>query len=118
MFERACQDVAFAVDRACGEGFVDGAACRRLPLQPEAAGGIALGVDIDQQRLVSGERQRRGEVDRGGGSAAARLIAVVVFPTPPFWLVTVITFAVNDFGAVCGAVVELNSGGSMGCSGI
>jgi hypothetical protein len=39
----------------------------------EAASGIALGIEIDEQDLLLGERQ-----------CAARLTAVVVFPTPPF----------------------------------
>ena len=41
----------------------------------EAAGGVALGVGIDDQDRMSLAARE-----------AARLMAVVVFPTPPFWL--------------------------------
>ena len=44
------------------------------PFEPEAAGGIALRVDVDEQRRVAGESR----------APAARLMAVVVLPTPPF----------------------------------
>jgi hypothetical protein len=44
-------------------------------LDPQATGRIALGIDVDHQRLLLGDRQRRAEVDgRGGLSDATFLI--------------------------------------------
>jgi hypothetical protein len=52
---------------------------RRRRQQPEPARRVRLRVEIDEQHVP----------DRA--SAADRLIAVVVLPTPPFWLMTPIT---------------------------
>ena len=60
-----------------GQRLVDRAGCRRLPLQANAARQIALRVHVDEEDALVRERQRGG-----------RLMAVVVLPTPPFWLAT------------------------------
>ncbi len=48
--------------------------------EAETAGGIGLGVAVDKE----GGRP-------SSARAAARLMAVVVLPTPPFWLTTAMT---------------------------
>ncbi len=48
-----------------------------LLLGPERDGRVALRIEVDQQRLLA-----------GGGAQEARLTAVVVLPTPPFWFAT------------------------------
>ncbi len=57
--------------------------------EAKASGGVSLGVAVDQQGRQALESK-----------AAARLIAVVVLPTPPFWLTTAMTF--DGLGAGCG----------------
>ena len=56
---------------------VDGAGRRGLALLADAAGEVALRIDVDEQDALVGQRQGRGQVD-----------GVVVLPTPPFWLAT------------------------------
>ena len=50
--------------------------CRRRPLAllADAAGEVALGIDVDEQHALSGERQRGREVDGGRGFADAALL--------------------------------------------
>ena len=48
-----------------------------LALLADAAREIALRIDVDEQHALFGEGER-----------AARLMVVVVLPTPPFWLAT------------------------------
>ena len=43
----------------------------------EGRGGVALGVEVDDEHLLP-----------GWARAAATLTVVVVLPTPPFWLAT------------------------------
>ena len=59
--------------------------CCAPGLDPETCAGIALRVEIDDE-------------DRAphAASAVARLIAVVVLPTPPFWLATAIIRVLFD----------------------
>ena len=47
---------------------------RGLALLSDAAGEIALGIDVDEEHALFGERQRRGEVDGGRGLADAALL--------------------------------------------
>ena len=47
---------------------------RRLPFLADAAGQVALGIDVDEQHALLGERQRRRQVDGGGGLADAALL--------------------------------------------
>src|SRR5205085_12126467 len=56
------------------QGLVDGGALALVPLHPEAAGGIALRIEIDQQDppLLGG--QRGGQVHRSGGLAHPALL--------------------------------------------
>ena len=49
-------------------------------LQADAAGEVGLRIDVDE----------RGRAAPASASEAARLMAVVVLPTPPFWLATAI----------------------------
>ena len=53
---------------------VDGAADGGLALQAEAAGGVALRIDVDEEDGVAGEREGGGEVDGRGGLADAALL--------------------------------------------
>ena len=57
-----------------GERLVDRAALGRLSALPDAAGEVALGVDIDKKDAAAGKRQRRGQVDGGRGFADAALL--------------------------------------------
>ena len=59
-----------SVVERCERALVDAAAHRR----------VALRIDVDQQHAPLGRGER-----------AARLTAVVVLPTPPFWLATAMT---------------------------
>ena len=61
--------------------------CRSERFDPQAGRGIALRIHVDQQ-----DRQP------GDGKAAARLTAVVVLPTPPFWFATARTSGLGDDG--------------------
>ena len=49
----------------------------RLAVATERDGRVALGVEVDEQRLPAAAAKQ-----------AARLTAVVVLPTPPFWFAT------------------------------
>src|SRR5689334_1400070 len=50
--------------------------------------------------LACGSRSRRSVFDPRRANAAARLMAVVVLPTPPFWLViAIIKFSKSKSGA-------------------
>ena len=57
-----------------GQRVVDGAAWRGFALLPDAAGEVALRVDVDEQDALVGQRQRGGEVDGGGGLPDAALL--------------------------------------------
>jgi hypothetical protein len=48
-----------------------------VALEAEAGGGVGLGIAVDQEDFEALEARQ-----------AARLMAVVVLPTPPFWLTT------------------------------
>ena len=62
-----------------GQRVVDRCRLRtRLPFLADAARQVALGIDVDQQDAL----------DRPTAREAARLMVVVVLPTPPFWLAT------------------------------
>ena len=56
-----------------------------LAVGAEADGGVALRIDVDEQRLVAGLGDARGDVDRGGG-----------LPTPPFWLAMAYTVLIRS----------------------
>ena len=58
------------------EDVVDGMAVV-VARKSEAGGGVGLGVAVDQEDLRPSRARQ-----------AARLMAVVVLPTPPFWLTT------------------------------
>ncbi len=68
------QQPAFAHQRPVG------AAALRF-FQPQAAGGIGLRIKVEQQNPFAQPPRRM----------PATLTAVVVFPTPPFWLATAMT---------------------------
>ncbi len=53
---------------------IDGPTWCGLPFQPQAAGGVALGIDIDDQCFVPEQCEGRGQVDGGGGLADATLL--------------------------------------------
>ena len=68
-------------------GLNDGVAQRRLPDQhvigraiavatvdAETGGGVALGIEIDDQNPLADGRQRRAQIDRGGGLADSALL--------------------------------------------
>ena len=58
-----------------GQGLVDAAGGRGLPLEADAAGEVGLRVEVDEQHALPGEREGRREVDgRGGFADAAFLI--------------------------------------------
>ena len=52
---------------ACREDVVDGAAGPALSAQPDAAGHVRLGIDVDEQDVPASRRQCGREVDDGGG---------------------------------------------------
>ena len=58
-------------------------AAAALAFEPDAARQVALRVDVDEEDASVREGER-----------AARLMAVVVLPTPPFWLATAMTRAI------------------------
>ena len=60
------------------ERVVDRAAGRGLALLSDAAREVALRIDVDEEDALV----------RRAASDAARLMVVVVLPTPPFWLAT------------------------------
>ena len=53
---------------------IDGSAAARLSPQADAAGQVALGIDIDEQNLASVGGEGRGKVDGGRGLADAALL--------------------------------------------
>ena len=53
---------------------VDGAGGRGLALLADAAGQVALRIDVDEQHAPLGQRQRGGEIDGGGGFTDAALL--------------------------------------------
>ena len=57
-----------------GQRVVDRAGRRRFSFLPDAAGEVALGIDVDEQDAVVRHRERSGEVDRGGGFADAAFL--------------------------------------------
>ena len=61
---------------------VDGASRRTLSAQADAARQVALRVGVHEQHALALL-----------GKDVARLMAVVVLPTPPFWLATAMTLA-------------------------
>jgi hypothetical protein len=52
---------------------IDGA-LELVPLEPEPAAGIPLGVHVDEEHLALGRGEARGEVDGGGRLADAALL--------------------------------------------
>ena len=64
---------ASATDVLADEAVVGGRA--GLAIAAEGDRGVALLVEVDEQHLAA-----------GAATQAAVLTAVVVFPTPPFWL--------------------------------
>ena len=57
-----------------GERVVDGGAFLGVPLSSDAAGQVALGVDVDEQHSLSAQGEGGGEVDGGGGLADSALL--------------------------------------------
>ena len=53
---------------------VDGAAGRVLALLSEAAGGVALGVAVDEQHFSAVEGEGGGQIDRRGGLSDSTLL--------------------------------------------
>ena len=49
-------------------------AARGLSAEADAARQVALWVDVDEQDALVGERERRGQVDGGGGLADAAFL--------------------------------------------
>ena len=50
-----------------GERVIDGGAFLGVPFSSDAAGQVALGIDVNEQHSLSAEGEGRGEVDGGGG---------------------------------------------------
>ena len=70
----AVGSTAARIERSAGEHVI-GRGAARLALDAEPGRGVALRVEVDDQHMLA-----------DGGSAVPRLMAVVVLPTPPFWL--------------------------------
>ena len=62
-------DVLGAVRR-----FVDGAAVAGCALAADAAGGVGLRVEVDEQDVLAGDGEGGGQVDRRGGLSDAALL--------------------------------------------
>jgi len=61
---------------------------------------MVIGSRNEIELLACGSRSRRSVSDPRRANAAARLMAVVVLPTPPFWLViAIIKFSKSKSGA-------------------
>jgi hypothetical protein len=76
VFDRGRQEEAIDVGRRilAGQCLVDGGARLRLPFEANAAGRIALRVDVNQQCWVTGCGQARSDVDGSGRFADAALL--------------------------------------------
>ena len=106
--ERGCATLVARM-KSSADGFVgrerliDGAARRRLV--PSGRGR--------SWRCLGGRRRRAASGDRRVRRRLPTLMAVVVLPTPPFWLVTAITFPCNDLWSLFGFDLESASSGGI-----
>ena len=55
-----------------GQRVVDRAGRRGLSFLADAAGQVALRIDVDEQHALSGQCERGGEIDGGGGLCRRR----------------------------------------------
>ena len=70
------------------QGVVNAAAGGGLAFEADAAGEVALRVEVDEQDALASERERGAEVDGGGGFADAAFLIGDDEDASHFWCLT------------------------------